>query len=67
MKMLKLRLPKIIAKVRAHYPGREVCLIMDNCEVHNLTGRWLDTVEPGLLVTGWPPRSPDLNPIENNP
>jgi hypothetical protein len=60
LKILKLRLPNIIAKVRAHYPGREVRLIMDICGVLNLTGGWLDTVEPGLLVTVGPPHSPDL-------
>ena len=36
---------------------------MDNCTIHNSTRRAFN--DEGVKMLCWPPKSPDLNPIEN--
>jgi len=48
----------------AHY-GDKCIFMQDGASIHraNVTKKWLKARE--IAVLEWPPRSPDLNPIEN--
>ncbi|GFV27723.1 transposable element Tcb2 transposase [Trichonephila clavipes] len=43
------------------------CNLKDNCTSHEsrLATGWLDEYSSDISVINWPPRSPDLNPIDN--
>lgn len=57
----------LLPSLRANFPEQEEYLFMhDNSAVHtsNFTKNWL-LRQPEIVCIDWPPRSPDLNPIEH--
>lgn len=57
LEILKEHLPTIL--------GHDSIFMQDNAPIHTarIIQEWLE--EEGIEVMGWPPYSPDLNPIEN--
>lgn len=57
----------LLPSLRANFPDQEEFIVMhDNSAVHTSrhTQTWLER-HPEIICLDWPPRSPDLNPIEH--
>lgn len=57
----------LIPSVRALYPEpTPIFLVQDNSAVHTsrMVRQWFENY-PEINLLGWPPKSPDINPIEN--
>jgi hypothetical protein len=58
----------LLPSLRVYYPSiNPVYVVQDNCSFHNsrIVRHWIDQQEKIELLDDFPPKSPDLNPIEN--
>lgn len=56
----------MLPTVRVTYPNEHIYFVHDNCSIHKarVVQDWLQT-QNNVTIINWPPKSPDLNPIEN--